>query len=130
VRKFEVQLFSQILLGLDISDSTAFCFRPSSGKREREMYFLLKTKEQCKCNLSSQLRFCLWLSPSLNLVRLILFDLFMFLEVYERTGKREEKICFEAPISGSNAALNRKDMPVLSGRGKYCVKCRQENSPS
>lgn len=34
----------------------------------------------------------------------------MFLEVYERTGKREEKNSFEAPISDSNAALNREDM--------------------
>lgn len=34
----------------------------------------------------------------------------MFLEVYERTGKREEKKSFEAPISDSNAALNREDM--------------------
>lgn len=34
----------------------------------------------------------------------------MFLEVYERIGKREEKHSFEASISDSNAALNHKDI--------------------
>lgn len=34
----------------------------------------------------------------------------MFLEVYERIEKREEKHAFEAHISDSNAALNHEDM--------------------
>lgn len=39
----------------------------------------------------------------------------MFLEVYERIGKMEEKHSFEASISDSNAALNRMTEICVTG---------------